>query len=226
MDGACLNCEAALTGPFCSSCGQRHQPRLSLRDWLTQAVEVFLELDGPALRTLRDMSLRPGLLASEYVDGRRVRYVNPMRYALLSCGAFLAVLAMTSALLPGTDTMKTGVQVGNLIAAPLLALPVLLVFARSGRSYADQLVLQLYLRGHTLAILGLVSLGAWALSPESARALLIALVIVLLGWQALALWQFHRGRLRHLAPRVIAAMILVELASVGVMLLATKIFVD
>lgn len=219
----CLNCGADLTGPFCSECGQRHRERLTFGDWVTQALAVFTDLDGPALRTLRDLTIRPGLAAHEYVEGRRARYVNPMRYALVTCGVLLAVIALLKSIAPGLEAMKTGIQLGNLAAAPLLALPVWAVFSGSRRSYADELVLQLYVRGHSLLALGLVALATWALGGRLTDELLIGGVVMLALWQVFALWQFHRARVRFVALRVLAAMLLTELGSLGVMTLATKL---
>jgi hypothetical protein len=56
-----------------------------------------LEIDGKFLRTLRLLLLRPGMLASEYVVGRRQRYVGPLRFYVI---AFL-LHATLAALLAG-----------------------------------------------------------------------------------------------------------------------------
>jgi hypothetical protein len=56
-----------------------------------------LDIDGKFLRTLRLLLLKPGMLASEYVVGRRQRYVGPLRFYVI---AFL-LHATLAALLAG-----------------------------------------------------------------------------------------------------------------------------
>jgi hypothetical protein len=55
-----------------------------------------LDIDGKFLRTLRLLLLKPGMLASEYVVGRRQRYVGPLRFyviAFLLHATLVALLA-------------------------------------------------------------------------------------------------------------------------------------
>jgi hypothetical protein len=56
-----------------------------------------LDIDGKLLRTLRLLLLKPGMLASEYVIGRRQQYVGPLRFYVI---AFL-LHATLAALLAG-----------------------------------------------------------------------------------------------------------------------------
>jgi hypothetical protein len=56
-----------------------------------------LDIDGKFPRTLRLLLLRPGMLASEYLVGRRQRYVGPLRFYVI---AFL-LHATLAALLAG-----------------------------------------------------------------------------------------------------------------------------
>jgi len=94
---ACLNCGTELKGPFCYYCGQpdknlmRFFPVL-LRDLLEDA----FDLDSRFMRTLRPLLFHPGKLTRDYLDGRRFRYVAPMRLYIFSSMLFF-VLAGTLA---------------------------------------------------------------------------------------------------------------------------------
>jgi Protein of unknown function (DUF3667) len=87
----CQNCGAALTGPFCSACGQREHSRIiSLGALLKEAIEDFWHVDSRLWRTLRSLVAKPGFLTVEFLAGRRVRYVPPFRlYLVFSILLFL-----------------------------------------------------------------------------------------------------------------------------------------
>lgn len=97
---ACLNCEAALVGPYCAQCGQRAlPPRPTARELVGEAWSELVALDGRVASTLRLLLTRPGALTRETWQGRRARYVGPIRlYLLCSLAYFFA-----SAVLPEAD---------------------------------------------------------------------------------------------------------------------------
>lgn len=90
----CLNCATPLTGPFCSSCGQRDVPPYpSVREL---AVDAFWELsgwDGRFATTVRALFRRPGLLTREFLEGRRARYISPLRLYLMASLVFFVLSA-------------------------------------------------------------------------------------------------------------------------------------
>jgi Protein of unknown function (DUF3667) len=91
---ACENCGAALAGAFCHACGQAAEPPArSVRAFAGQAVADLTNLDGRILRTLALLLARPGRLTREYLDGRRIRYTQPLQLYLGSAAAFFFVNA-------------------------------------------------------------------------------------------------------------------------------------
>jgi hypothetical protein len=89
----CENCGLPLHGEHCYSCGQwtkglvRHFSSI-----LGDFFDTVLNLDSRVLRTLWPLFAKPGFLTLEYLAGRRVRYVTPMRlYLFLSIIAFFAM---------------------------------------------------------------------------------------------------------------------------------------
>jgi len=89
----CPNCQATLSGPYCSSCGQRQidldQPFRELAD---EAMESFLSFDVRIFRTLGPLVARPGWLTVEFLAGRRARYIHPFKlYFAFSVMLFLAL---------------------------------------------------------------------------------------------------------------------------------------
>lgn len=92
-EAACLNCGHALSGPFCSQCGQEaKEPVPRLRDLLGDVFEEFFKLDAKVFRTVKSLVLHPGQLTAEYANGRRADYVAPFK--LYFTTSFLFYLMM------------------------------------------------------------------------------------------------------------------------------------
>ncbi|MGI9262408.1 MAG: DUF4286 family protein [Woeseiaceae bacterium] len=87
----CLNCGTTLAGQYCGNCGQRAQSRLiSIWELVRDAFGDLLELDSRLWRTLIPLTVRPGMLTRDYLEGRRARYMPPFRtYLVLSIVFFL-----------------------------------------------------------------------------------------------------------------------------------------
>jgi hypothetical protein len=91
---ACLNCGAPLTGPFCADCGQRDIPPYpSTRELVVDAFWELSGWDGRFASTVRALVQRPGMLTREFLEGRRARYLSPLRLYLLASLAYFVIAA-------------------------------------------------------------------------------------------------------------------------------------
>lgn len=103
---ACLNCGAPLTGPFCAQCGQRDVPPYpSVRELVTDAFWELSGWDGRFGATVRALLAHPGKLTTEFLEGRRVRYVSPLRLYLVASLAYFLVAAAAPNLEPASRTI-------------------------------------------------------------------------------------------------------------------------
>ena len=95
---ACRNCDAPLSGPFCSQCGQKvvHLD-VSLHAFLHEATHEFLHLDGKIVRTLKLLLLAPGTLTNDFIAGRRARHIGPIRLYLTCSVLFFTVATFVDA---------------------------------------------------------------------------------------------------------------------------------
>ena len=92
---ACANCGARLRGRYCADCGQLDQPlRTPVHRFLAQSFAEFFGLDGRVWRTLGVLLFKPGKLTSEYLAGRRRRYLRPLRVYLSTTLLFFVLLAL------------------------------------------------------------------------------------------------------------------------------------
>ena len=82
-----------MVGPYCSRCGQRdidyHQSFGTVfRDFL----DSFLALDGKVIQTLWLLLSRPGELTIRFLQGKQIRFLNPIRlYVSVSLVFFLVL---------------------------------------------------------------------------------------------------------------------------------------
>jgi hypothetical protein len=111
MPTNCLNCGEALHGRFCAHCGQRVIPPYpTLREMAADAWHEFSGWDGRFVRTVRRL-LHPGVLTIEVLEGRRARYVSPLRlYLLASLMYFLVAAAVPGASQPSMVYMPGDTQ--------------------------------------------------------------------------------------------------------------------
>jgi hypothetical protein len=93
---ACKNCGATTQGNYCQQCGQAthlHVP--SAREFLHEFIAHYVALEGKLWKTLALLVARPGLLTCEYIQGRRVRYLEPLRVYLTFSIIFFALFKLS-----------------------------------------------------------------------------------------------------------------------------------
>jgi hypothetical protein len=157
----CPSCAEPGRGRYCSACGERFlmDHDFSLRHFFLETLpHEVLDIDGKFLRTLSLLLLRPGMLASEYVAGRRQRYVGPLRFYVI---AFLLHATLIALLAGHGPTLWERVREGE--PTQLLTR---LVASRPGVNWNDpELRASLNERGRWFAELGtmLIFLGVAAL---------------------------------------------------------------
>ena len=165
----CLNCGHDFDTPYCGACGQRASSgKLSMAD-VRQEVQSELHLSRGWLRTIVELTRRPGGMIRDYLDGHRVVYIGPVRYSL----TIMAIMIfLTFSVLPPMfaapadagdaalqkamlDASQRFGQVLGVLHAPVFALLAWAIFFRSGLSYTGHLTASLYCTGHLTLVASL-----------------------------------------------------------------------
>lgn len=141
---------------------------MPLRDLLADLADDIFSLDNRLVRTLWLLLRRPGRLTNEYLDGRRVAYVPPLRLYLIVSAFHFLVLALSDS---GTyfffRASGDNAQLARFVEAlpklmflilPLFAVLLKGLYHRTGRLYMEHLIFALHfhafaflvLSGHTL----------------------------------------------------------------------------
>ena len=88
----CLNCGTKVIGRFCHYCGQENvEVKESVITFVGHFINDITHFDGKFFTTLKDLLFKPGFLSSEYMIGRRQRYLNPIRMYLFTSFIFFLV---------------------------------------------------------------------------------------------------------------------------------------
>ncbi|HEY8835255.1 MAG TPA: DUF3667 domain-containing protein, partial [Chthoniobacterales bacterium] len=97
----CENCGQDLRGHYCSNCGQAAVSyHRSFRHVVVDVLDSFLNWDSKFIRSLGLLLWKPGWLTNQFLEGKRVRFVHPLRlYLLVSIVFFLC-----ARLIPVSDT--------------------------------------------------------------------------------------------------------------------------
>lgn len=89
----CRNCDKALTSPYCAQCGQKAAGRLSLKDIAKEAWERIRLFEKDSVKTLWRLVASPGLVARDYVRGKRASQMHPLKLLVALVAILLVVLA-------------------------------------------------------------------------------------------------------------------------------------
>ena len=80
----CTNCGAQFDTPYCGQCGQQKSKRLQMGTMFKTALNQFLHFEGGLLSTIYHQFRKPGMVAGQYIKGRRKNWYNPIKYAFFS----------------------------------------------------------------------------------------------------------------------------------------------
>jgi hypothetical protein len=104
----CLNCGVIVQGRYCHLCGQQNvEPKETFWELVTHFIYDLTHFDGNFFSTLKLLLFKPGFLSLEYMNGRRMRYLNPIRmYIFISAFFFLFFFSIVKP----EDSIKTNVE--------------------------------------------------------------------------------------------------------------------
>lgn len=88
----CLNCTTAVVGRYCHNCGQENlEPKENFGHLVHHFFEDVTHFDGKFFSTAKQLFTKPGFLAQEYMAGRRIAYLNPVRMYLFISAILLLI---------------------------------------------------------------------------------------------------------------------------------------
>jgi hypothetical protein len=183
----CKNCGSLLTGKFCQSCGQKADiHRITFKHLIHEFLHALTHADKGFLFLVKELTYRPGHVASEYLAGKRKVYFNPLTFFVIASAIWALAVSkshyfesMASGYTRGSyqlpawlayyfaQSMSVVVAHGKIISliihAPLLALLTWLFFRRRKVNFSENLVLHAFLIGQSHLVLVLLFIPAFLL---------------------------------------------------------------
>lgn len=173
---SCINCGSSISAKYCSNCGQRSGvKRITFKEsWFDFWSRIY-GLDGMFPRTIRDLTIRPGIVTRKILDGNRVMYYGPVGYFFLMVTLFIVVAGILNVDISEflnqkqntignftvtgereaelnkivTDFISNNLRLIAFLVIPFNALAArFILFRKSGFNYMEHAVMPLYMIGH------------------------------------------------------------------------------
>ena len=94
----CLNCDHPLEASdnFCPNCGQKAKDDLTIGVLFYNTISNYFSFDARFLKSFIPLMFRPGYVARQFVEGKRLRYLHPAQYYLFISVIFFFVFSFTA----------------------------------------------------------------------------------------------------------------------------------
>lgn len=194
MEVKCKNCEAKLLEryKFCPECGQEHKEKVvTFKQFILDFLGDYFTFDSLIIRSIRPLLLRPGFLTMEFLDGRRVRYIPPLRmFIFISIVFFLFLGAVDSTVdIERSEEAQFLDSFFNVwfprlffLLLPLFAFFLFILFRKPGRFYLMHFIFSVHYHAFVFLLLTIMVILIDYIFPSSVFlsqwSLLIAIFIV------------------------------------------------
>ncbi|WP_310556477.1 DUF3667 domain-containing protein [Flavobacterium sp.] len=97
-DKTCLNCRYVVENKFCPNCGQKNEDtRKTFHHLFVHFFEDLTHYENAFWRTIKNLLLKPASLTKEYLSGKRLSYLAPVRlYIFISFVTFFLIAVFPS----------------------------------------------------------------------------------------------------------------------------------
>lgn len=94
----CSNCGTVLQEGFkyCPNCGQEHKEKENVKLLFSQFLSDYFTFDSKIGRSVIPLVVKPGFLTLEYLKGKRIHYIPPLRMFIFLSIIFFILLGFSS----------------------------------------------------------------------------------------------------------------------------------
>lgn len=223
MKTHCLNCGHAISGHYCSFCGQKAEVgRLNWKSLGEELLHFVTHIESVFLSTSWQLVIWPGKVTHEFLEGKRKKYHKPVGFLLIWIAVFVLIYHGAEKLVNAGDAQgatlfsdaanraifrfRSGVE---LCILPFSALNSWLVIARSKLNYIEILVVFFYFTAFLFMLLSLQLLLAIVTSVNfHTSAFDLVTIALYTAWLLYAGYSFYRQyHIQYLVLRMILSLV-------------------
>jgi predicted RNA-binding Zn-ribbon protein involved in translation (DUF1610 family) len=192
---ACPNCGTAIAAEyeFCPNCGQARIQE-SMDSFLSEFLKDYFTFDSEIFRSLKPLPFNPGFLVSEYLAGRRIRYIPPLRISIFSSILFFILFGFRidnsqEAVGDELDQFFSDVLPKLFfLLLPLFALLIQWIFGKKGSGYLPHFLFSTYFHAFGFVVGSIYWLMSKLFQSISLTMVNTWLLALTLAWLFLYLW--------------------------------------
>src|SRR5689334_9585939 len=219
----CANCGAPLLGVYCTHCGQKVKPLdPTIRELAGDVLSEVTDIDGKLLRSVRYLFTRPGFLSREHAEGRRARYVSPLRLYLVFSALFFVAASLVAqregmfapentpgpAAVAGSQaTFETWLPRLMFVLVPLCGLCVMAFTRSARRHYPAHFHFSLHLHAFWFALFAVMAPLEWVVGKRVSDVMSIGRVAILLVYGVIAFRAMYDGGWGRATGRAIGVLV-------------------
>lgn len=210
----CPNCNHSIEENFCPNCGEKRFSRIEMKEVWSDFFSNLINIEGPILNTVKDLTLRPGKMINAYLSGKRRIYYRPFQFYILATTLYFIFFYLwgddmlemfmdigadynnraTSEQMNEFQQKVTAFQNENMrlftfLQVPIYAWLIWLFFRKkSGHSFTETLVASLYIMAQAL-MFGIVATLFVFIHPSLFMIISSILLLLYLPWTLKQLYQ-------------------------------------
>lgn len=169
----CLNCETQLDGEFCHICGQpASTEKYSLKTLFQEIYAQLRKFEATkTMKTFGALMSRPGGFVNDFLAGKRVSFIGPVRYLFYAIFIEITIKLFVSQFFPGAVSIGVGqstlmAELTNLGLSVIWGLCWAVVFWKAEMNLVEYTVAAIYFAGH-LSFLSAILTAVFILVPAS-----------------------------------------------------------
>ena len=162
----CPSCGFEHSEKFCPNCGEKGKiRRITLRSVATEAFSTLINMDKGFLYNLKELTLNPKKLVTDYLKGKRKNIFNPISYLIIAISLYVILtsffsfdyVSRVSTGMEDSTLRKIGVEAGKILAEyikffwviSVLFLSMPSAFLYNKQNFAEHIAISAFIIGHS-----------------------------------------------------------------------------
>jgi hypothetical protein len=220
----CINCNSELSGEYCPDCGQRSTiERITTKSLFSNYIGRIFGFDTKFLRTVKDLTISPGKVGRTFIEGNRVRYIDPVGYFFIISTLMLLAFALLDvdikefmfsnasevSQMSGQEPMtgkghqvqqymlqllSENIRIMGFMIIPFIGILGKLLYRKSGLNFLEHTINAFYIQGHS-TILSIIAIFFYRITDININ---IYVALIFIPYYAWATKTFYKKKgFRH-----------------------------